>query len=119
MLDFENLAIKNKGEQPFITLRPFTQTLLELERWIWDETGQKAWKKASSVIQDFYKRWRDSGSTELGHEVYIGELLEIPRIPEQFIVREAYKMLFDHTWRRAFRRPRSGVVVTGQPGIGE
>ncbi|KIJ55363.1 hypothetical protein M422DRAFT_151745, partial [Sphaerobolus stellatus SS14] len=43
----------------------------------------------------------------------------IDRIPEQFIVRKAYKPMFDHVWQRAFGKPETGVVITGQPGIGK
>jgi len=32
------------------------------------------------------------------------------------LIRESYKLTFDHVWARAMSAP--GVVLTGQPGIG-
>ncbi|KIJ23241.1 hypothetical protein M422DRAFT_39715 [Sphaerobolus stellatus SS14] len=103
MSRFEKLAKKNAGEKP-------------LERWRWDKTRQQKWEEADTDVQEFYKRWRDSTSTELEDEVYIGRIPRISRIPAQFIVRKAYKTMFDHIWQRAFSK---GVVITGQPGIGK
>jgi len=58
--------------------------VLDLERWEWDEESQETWQEANPAIHEFYKRWRGSASTDLGHDVYIGRLPEIDRIPEQW-----------------------------------
>lgn len=34
------------------------------------------------------------------------------------LIRESYKLTFDHVWARAMSAPWHGVVLTGQPGIG-
>jgi len=93
--------------------------VLDLERWEWDEESQETWRKAGPAIQEFYKRWRDSASTDIEHEVHLGRINKLDRMPERLIVRKAYKRMFDRIWQRAFYQPESGVVVTGQPGIGE
>ncbi|CAA7270214.1 unnamed protein product [Cyclocybe aegerita] len=36
-----------------------------------------------------------------------------------FLVRDSYKELFDRIWYRGFAHPRTGVLITGQPGIGK
>jgi len=93
--------------------------VLDLERWEWDEESRQKWEEANKAIQDFYKRWRDSASTDIEHEVHLGRINKLDRMPRRLIVRKAYKTLFDRIWQRAFYMPDTGVVVTGQPGIGE
>ncbi|KIJ34813.1 hypothetical protein M422DRAFT_34915 [Sphaerobolus stellatus SS14] len=95
MSGFEKLAKKNADA-------------LDLERWTWDEASQQNWKEADPHVQKFYKDW-----------LRIGRIPGIGRIPQQFIVRKAYKPMFDHVWQRAFGKPETGVVITGQPGIGK
>ncbi|KAJ3510035.1 hypothetical protein NLJ89_g4900 [Agrocybe chaxingu] len=52
---------------------------------------------------------------------------EIPNVIEtpprfkptlSFLVRDSYKELFDRVWYRGLAHPRTGVLITGQPGIG-
>ena len=93
--------------------------VLDLEQWEWYEKRQQKWEEADPDIQEVYKRWRDSASTDIEREVCIGQINSVGRMPRRLIVREAYKTMFNRIWQRAFYRPDSGVIVTGQPGIGE
>ena len=45
---------------------------------------------------------------------------DIGALVQTIIVLRSYVTMFDHVWARAFRRrrPRGGVIITGQPGIG-
>ncbi|GJJ09234.1 hypothetical protein Clacol_003456 [Clathrus columnatus] len=90
----------------------------DLTRWDWDDNSRQEWKKARPAIQEFYNKWRDSSETVLSHEVYIGHVPGLKNVPHEFIVRNSYKTTFDQIWQRAFKYTDTGVVLTGQPGIG-
>ncbi|GJJ07106.1 hypothetical protein Clacol_001306 [Clathrus columnatus] len=91
----------------------------DLTRWDWDDDSRQEWKKARPAIQEFYKKWHDSFETVLSHEVDIGHVPGFESAPNQFIVRNSYKITFDRIWQRAFIYPWTAVVLTGQPGIGK
>ncbi|KAL4249321.1 Crinkler effector [Abortiporus biennis] len=87
----------------------------------WEWLGRTDWKKASSEWQIFNSRWR-SASTEWPDDVVDGRLIfSRPKanLDEVLIVRDEYPTLFEQIFFWGFRRSRSGVVITGQPGVGK
>ncbi|GJJ06954.1 hypothetical protein Clacol_001151 [Clathrus columnatus] len=85
----------------------------------WSDERQQEWRKAEPAIQEFYNKWHESSNTALSHQVNIGHIPEFGKAPDRFIVRNSYKTTFDQVWQWAFVRPKMGIILAGQPGIGK
>ncbi|GJJ07082.1 hypothetical protein Clacol_001281 [Clathrus columnatus] len=91
----------------------------DLTQWEWLKGSKRRWEKAEPPVQEFYNKWRSSSGSALSQEINIGRIPQFRNAPKQFIVRDSYKTMFDHIWERAFQQPDTGVVLTGQPGVGK
>jgi len=85
----------------------------------WRKEELRGWKLADEDWQVFRKKWY--GTRE---DLMLSTLLLAP-LPKpiggsssSILIRESYKLTFDHIWARAMSAPWHGVVLTGQPGIG-
>ncbi|KAI0061948.1 hypothetical protein BV25DRAFT_1826240 [Artomyces pyxidatus] len=100
--------------------------------WIWEKEQEDKWFPAPEGWQTFYQHWHELSSANIFDTVtnfpYTLSLSPSPKEAPTFVlkltddkllVRESYDLMFKRISELRETRWRSGVVVTGQSGIGK
>ena len=97
-------------------------TFVDPDNWEWKTNESRAvWKPANVHWQNFRTKWY--GVTESQSALPSLSLKPLPDLrpstSSSILVRESYVTMFDTVWARAISSEgRTGVIITGQPGIG-
>ena len=92
--------------------------------WIWRGREREAWIKfqKGSRWQDFADKWRNLKDSDLDREDLSGSFLNDLALPasqdKSLMVRKCYVEAEKLVWKWALSYPSTGVIITGQPGIG-
>jgi len=128
-----DLAHLNAGEQALRSSsvsygnRDLTPICVDPDNWKWEEKGH--WAVASNCWQKFKEKWygnidnqqpsSDGHLQSLSLEQLALEYLPFNNSSSSIFVRESYVTMFQLVWARAMSsKGETGVLITGQPGIG-
>ncbi|KAL4249333.1 Crinkler effector [Abortiporus biennis] len=94
----------------------------QLSNWKWSE--REGWNMAPDCWQEFNSNW-SSATTQWPDKTIDGKLLlsHPEGLSENqtrtLIIREEYKTLFEQVYYTGLQCPRSGALITEQPGVGK
>ncbi|KAI0712421.1 hypothetical protein C8Q76DRAFT_797273 [Earliella scabrosa] len=90
-----------------------------VENWSWEKPS--LWEEAPAVWQAFAQKWRNSTSADKLEIIDISDIhsvLDLPSVPPVILVRACYRPAIEAAFFSS-SAARTGVIFTGQPGIGK
>jgi hypothetical protein len=86
--------------------------------WKWND--RRLWMKADVDWQHFANKWRNAEGFD--QENLSGTMVDDLGLPASqnysLMIRNCYVEAEKLVWKNAVRLPKTGVIITGQPGIG-
>jgi hypothetical protein len=90
--------------------------------WTWEDPERHCWEKVATrnPWQKFADKWRHSKELELGDlsGSFLNDISLPPSQDSSLMVRKCYLEAEKLIWKQARSMPGTGVIITGQPGIG-
>ncbi|KAE9408915.1 hypothetical protein BT96DRAFT_1013074 [Gymnopus androsaceus JB14] len=98
-------------------------------RFTWNDRDFSKWELAESRWQRFYQHWLNpENHGALQHTSFPHSLTICPKditpilsvcAVNEILVLDSYPTMFERLRKRYYDQPRTGAVITGQPGIGK
>ncbi|KAF8345309.1 hypothetical protein F5887DRAFT_1061853 [Amanita rubescens] len=89
--------------------------------WTWDDPERGRWEKGGVVWQRFANKWRNAeGFDRENPSGTMVDGLDLPASQDHsLMIRNCYVEAEKLVWKNAVSLPDTGVIITGQPGIGK
>ncbi|KAK2460423.1 hypothetical protein APHAL10511_007588 [Amanita phalloides] len=116
-LNSEFSLIVTANERKFVVLSVHAEST----NWDWPDDERAAWTLATKKWQQFMLKGYDAEETFdlVSRHLVLAPNLRLPAVPHGSFVRDAYLEAEKLVWTRALTHSSTGVILTGQPGIGK